>query len=441
MKTGTNGTMDIALVMTEDTGCVVRETPGNGNCLFAATTHQLYEFEIGSILHDAMTTTIREMVVKFLQKNANMQEFKHLIETHIEEYYPNLRNKPYAQAANSFLKTLAEDGTWESAESIQAIARIFQWDIEIIHEYGHTVTIPCGLPPLKIIQLVYRGRPMSWNHYASLERIYKGDMTPLCTTTNCTGSHDMAKIRINNGQQECYAYKIDGDGNCLFAAMIHQLFQTRIGSITHTTLTYQLRKETVRYINDHIGDRRYGNLIDLRISHEMPTSVNAARTHDRRKMLGMLARPGVWRGTEIITAVADIFRCNIISYWEGGGISQIKAITPNVNRTISIVYRKGINAWNHYDSFAHFDREHGGEQELDGENIVTVTTIDSDDEYGNNTRMTLKTDMNSEVIIQERNEKSRKDEPEKEKLYETEILNLTMTTEQAEDSRMWATRF
>lgn len=60
---------------------------------------------------------------------------------------------------------MAQDKAWGGEESLTAIAHIFQCDVEIMHELGQTSVIYCGVIPMKIIQMVYRGEPPNWDHY------------------------------------------------------------------------------------------------------------------------------------------------------------------------------------------------------------------------------------------------------------------------------------
>lgn len=129
-------TMETQLVILNDTGCTVEDVLGDGNCLFAATSHQLYGFQVGTEMHRAMTATIRELVIQFLRTNVNKFDIRLLIDDHIKESYEELMRLPYETAAEKFLEILAQDKIWGAEESLTAIARIFQCDVETMHEMG-----------------------------------------------------------------------------------------------------------------------------------------------------------------------------------------------------------------------------------------------------------------------------------------------------------------
>lgn len=161
----------------------------------------------------------------------------------------------------------------------------------------------------------------------------------------------MTPVNIENRKQRCYVYTINEDGNCLFAALIHQIFQKNLNTNQHTSLTRQLRTTVVQYIREHLNERKYQDLIDIRMHEHFPQMSNISRQHYRQQMLDTLSRNRIWGGTEIITAVSEIFKCTIIT---GRYTSRIKAHTAPTNRTIRLVYRQTNGTWNHYDSFAHF---------------------------------------------------------------------------------------
>lgn len=55
--------------------------------------------------------------------------------------------------------------------------------------------------------------------------------------------------------------KTTTDGNCLFAAIVHQIYPVKLNSSQHKQITADLRKRTVSYILDHF-DIFKGALVD-----------------------------------------------------------------------------------------------------------------------------------------------------------------------------------
>lgn len=59
----------------------------------------------------------------------------------------------------------------------------------------------------------------------------------------------------------------------------------------------------------------------------------------------------MWGGTETLIAISELFNTNIKTIWEGGPLTETKPSKSQPTSSITIVYRKSANGWNHYDSF------------------------------------------------------------------------------------------
>lgn len=62
--------------MLKGEACEIHSVRGDGNCLFAAAAHQLFGFEMGSTMHEAMVTTLSEMVVEFIRDHKSNLELQ-----------------------------------------------------------------------------------------------------------------------------------------------------------------------------------------------------------------------------------------------------------------------------------------------------------------------------------------------------------------------------
>ncbi|KAJ8873182.1 hypothetical protein PR048_026815 [Dryococelus australis] len=145
---------------------------------------------------------------------------------------------------------------------------------------------------------------------------------------------------------------IPGDGDCMFAALAHQLFRVPVRSPQHTRNTAMLRAESVAYLRQHIAMFR-DVLLD---------GVEGLGAHYRdeltdddkiQRFLDDLAMPGFWGGGECLAALANLMLMDIVIYLEQASMHSIKNMTDAVARVARIAYRLslvGDGVYNHYDS-------------------------------------------------------------------------------------------
>lgn len=150
------------------------------------------------------------------------------------------------------------------------------------------------------------------------------------------------------------------DGNCLFAAIAHQLHQHPIDSVEHQEATKLLRAEVVEYIlRAENFERFFHTLKDRVYDTKAANEINDITIECKMFVRHVLARGGsrnAWGGFESIKAVSEIHEVNIITFIEEGTC----IIHPNKNtmheNTIAIAYRVGYHEnsgkeiRNHYDS-------------------------------------------------------------------------------------------
>lgn len=153
--------------------------------------------------------------------------------------------------------------------------------------------------------------------------------------------------------------QVKGDGNCLFAAIAHQLYQMKIDSVQHSEFTKNLRMEVVRhislnlplfitYLKGRVYDkhdvegkirRKFGSQTE-REKHQEEIAIRC-KSFVEEKLVG-----GTWGGTESIKAISEIYEVNILIINEDGSCNMVGSFNMKFNRTIIITYRDG----NHYDS-------------------------------------------------------------------------------------------
>lgn len=150
---------------------------------------------------------------------------------------------------------------------------------------------------------------------------------------------------------------IDGDGNCFFSAVIHQLQCVKINSDYHKTQTVELRKQAVTHIKNHFNN--YKQALKLRLNCKTEEVEELGRKFVAEK----LSKNGFWADTESFIAVANIFKVNILVFEEKGPFYFAPCYNSDYNRTIFLAYRrfgtKGNEKkelkCNHYDSVCGID--------------------------------------------------------------------------------------
>lgn len=205
----------MSYVTLNDMQCIVQPIPNDGNCLFGAAAHQLFNFNVNTAIHRAMVNTLREMVVSFLRANIRSLNFTEVIKLRVQEEYPMLLEENEEITALNFLQLLQEDGTYGGPESLLAIATIFECDIEIYRERGYhtTVTIE-GAQHSSRIGLVFRGSVDAWNHYDSLLQLVND------TPSHVNDTHSRYETPLD----------VTPDGNRLLSNATHQLYELEIAS-------------------------------------------------------------------------------------------------------------------------------------------------------------------------------------------------------------------
>lgn len=164
-----------------------------------------------------------------------------------------------------------------------------------------------------------------------------------------------------NERAELTVAKIPTDGNCLFGAIVHQIWQHEIDSAEHETATSQLRNDVIDYIlnpdnfksfeftlRDHVYERR---------SKQKQKGINM-KEECKNFVRNVLSKEGVWGGHETIIAASRIYSTNIIVIYESGSYLISSGANRMYARTITLAYRLGANnIRNHYDSVCDIESE------------------------------------------------------------------------------------
>lgn len=153
--------------------------------------------------------------------------------------------------------------------------------------------------------------------------------------------------------------KIHGDGNCLFAAFVHQIHLVRINSNEHKVFTIELRQKVVNHIEENF--ERYIHPIKGRIieEYELKNETAPDITVDAcTSFVARLAKPNdCWGGAETIQAVSEIHKVNVVVFNEKGDLYFPRRFDKIYKRTVFLAFRlsqargkSGRLHHNHYDS-------------------------------------------------------------------------------------------
>lgn len=178
-----------------------------------------------------------------------------------------------------------------------------------------------------------------------------------------TDSREEMGFMISNTMQTVSVAKIDPDGNCLFSALAHQLFQLKIHSKFHTAKTRELRKSVVKYILNPINFPKFmHDLKDRVYETKKHNEIENMETECKLYVKLCLAKTSVWGGTETIYAVAELEKVNVLIFNEHGDFYTLRN-TKQYDRTICIAYRLPRDQYGeiisgarfHYDSVCDID--------------------------------------------------------------------------------------
>lgn len=152
--------------------------------------------------------------------------------------------------------------------------------------------------------------------------------------------------------------ELQKDGNCLFAALVHQIFGHNPGTKKSNTAVKSLRKQVVAHIIkkfDYFQFQIIGRLYEERDAGTL-TLQDDIQKQAVEFVSNILARDGIFGGAETIKAVSELHDVNIVAFIENETCRFNFDFNPNFKRTVAIAYRlshlpdKPADHHNHYDS-------------------------------------------------------------------------------------------
>lgn len=178
--------------------------------------------------------------------------------------------------------------------------------------------------------------------------------------TNGEAEDNMA-FMISKSMHSLTVAKILGDGNCLFAAIVHQLWKYPINTTQHTEATRQLRSKVVEHILANYESFEF-NLKDRVYESKQAKQITDMAAECKSYASTVLSRNGEYGGFETIVAVSEIFKVNILTFVEDD-VFSFHTTKKLHGQTIALAWRKGFDLngqtiRNHYDSVCDVKPEH-----------------------------------------------------------------------------------
>lgn len=200
----------------------------------------------------------------------------------------------------------------------------------------------------------------------SLEKTIKTQMTVqniLLDNAKVENDEEHIFVQIKSPQETIETFRIEGDGNCLFSAISHQIHFVKIHSEKHKEFTENLRKDVVEYIRNNLDFFQHD--IKGRI-HEKKKEIPDLKK-ESYAFLDKLSDDGFFGGIESLRATAILHNVNIIVFSEKGECYLANKFEPEFRRSIMLVFRlktmktaaseqktmkTAASERNHYDSVA-----------------------------------------------------------------------------------------
>lgn len=155
--------------------------------------------------------------------------------------------------------------------------------------------------------------------------------------------------------------RIAGDGDCLFSAIAHQLYNVKIASAEHKQKTMDLRNEVVDYIKNDAHFPAFIHDLKNRISCD---DVSDIREACKEFLDNRLSMPRCWGGMESIKAISEMQKVNIVVVNENGLCNLPSHFNINARQSLLLLFGningkscKSNDERSHYESIVHFSQK------------------------------------------------------------------------------------
>lgn len=180
----------------------------------------------------------------------------------------------------------------------------------------------------------------------------------------CLNQEETETMQLKFGENSVSVnvIKVEGDGDCVFGSLIHQMCHHQLNSTTHDEATRSLRKSTVEFIQNNFKDFLFdikGRLLEEREANSEENMKGKDVTEaDCRHFLDEKLSKGAYGGSESIKAISIMCSVNILVFVEFGPAYYPLHFNPDYQKTVFIAHRlatDSIEKRNHYDSVAEVD--------------------------------------------------------------------------------------
>lgn len=170
-------------------------------------------------------------------------------------------------------------------------------------------------------------------------------MTEKCENHNETPI--IMKLVCENKENDAQVAIIEQDGNCLFNALAHQLFDLKLRSDQLAEQSAIMRASVVKLINENKSE--FESELQGSISNQNLNNENKIKVYD--DYINQLSKNGFWGGAEVYRAVTLIHQVNILIINANANFYFPLGFDISFEQTVLIAYKSNI----HYDSVVHID--------------------------------------------------------------------------------------
>lgn len=170
-------------------------------------------------------------------------------------------------------------------------------------------------------------------------------MTEKCENHDETPT--IMKFMCENEENDAQIATIEQDGNCLFNALAHQLFDLKLRSDQLAEQSAIMRASVVKLINENKS--KFESELQGSISNQSINNENNMKAYD--DYIIQLAKNGFWGGAEVYRAVTLIHQVNILIINANANFYFPLGFDISLEQTVLIAYKSNI----HYDSIVHID--------------------------------------------------------------------------------------
>lgn len=197
----------------------------------------------------------------------------------------------------------------------------------------------------------------------------KRQLQSMANVKEVKSKHSTMKVLVNERNVNLNVIKMKDNGDCLFAALLHQLNCAPTKSKNFETDVKKFRANIATYVKNNIGifEASVKNTLHEKLLSDSYDSNSSDEDGDKEITQEMILDyvdnglpKSAYGGLETIQAVALMHEVNIFSAMEGTFSFSFHGIfNEKYQRSLCIAYRKTIYSkrkdWNHYDSIVGID--------------------------------------------------------------------------------------